>query len=51
MVGPDNVDHRHPVLTDLALDAVAALEGKIEAGGSVRAVHAHKMQVRASNRE
>ena len=45
------VDRSHPALTDLTLDAVAALEGCVQAGGGVRAVHAPKMRVRASDRE
>ena len=45
------VDRSHPALTDLALDGVSALKSDVEAGGRVRAVHALKMRVRASNRE
>ena len=45
------VNRSHPALTKLALDSVAALEGGVQAGDGVRAVHAPKMRVRASNRE
>ena len=45
------VDRGHPALTDLTLDAVAALEGGVEAGDGVWVAHLPKMPVRAVNRE
>ena len=43
--------HGDPALTDLTLDAVAALEGGVEAGDGVWSVQAPKMRLRASIRE
>ena len=45
------VDGRHATFAQLALDGVPTLEGGVQAGDGVRAVHAPKMRVRASNRE
>ena len=33
------IDRRHPALTDLTLDAVAALEGCVQVGDGVGSVH------------
>ena len=40
-----------PAFTDLALDAVAALEGGVEAGDRVWGVQAPKMRIRSVKRE
>ena len=45
------VDRRHPALTDLTLDAVAAFYGCVQAGDWVRAIHMLKMRLRPVNRE
>ena len=45
------VDGRHPTLTDLSLDAVAALEGSVQAGDGIWSVQAPKMRDRPLNRE
>ena len=41
----------HPALTELALDLVAAFEGRVQAGDGVRLAHLPKMPVGAVNRE
>ena len=38
------VDRSHPTLTDLTLDAVAALEGGVQAGDGIWSVQAPKMR-------
>ena len=44
--------HRgHAALTELALDLVATLEGRVQAGDGIRVVHLPKMLVRAVIRE
>ena len=45
------VHRRHPALTDLTLDAVAAFEGCVQAGDGIRSVQAPKMRLRIANRE
>ena len=45
------VDRSHPALTDLPLDAVAAFDGRVQAGDRVWVAHAPKMRPRASDRE
>ena len=45
------IDRGHPTLTDLTLDAVAPLEGCVQAGDGIRAVHAPMMRLRTENRE
>ena len=40
-----------PALTQLALDAVAAVVGRVQAGDGVRVAHPLKMRLRAANRE
>ena len=45
------IDRRHPALTELALDAVSARQGCVQAGDGIGVVHLPKMPIRAANRE
>jgi len=45
------IDGRHPALTELSLDAVAAFEGCVQVSDGVGAGHAHKMQAGPQIRE
>ena len=45
------VDGRHPALTDLALDGVAAFEGSVEAGDRAWSVQVPNMRLGAADCE